>query len=77
MAGAQSTSHAPSEKELPHEHSFTCLIVRKVFHLWAFQIHPVGRSGYLASHCSYISSWNLTSFTISGLRFTNTLPPKW
>lgn len=80
MAGAQSTSHAPSEKELTHEHSFIYLIVKKVFHLRAFQIHPFGRSGYLAarcSHCSYINSWNLTSLTISDVSFTNTLPPKW
>lgn len=73
-------SHAAREKELTHKHSFICLIVKKVFDLRAFQVHPAGRSGYLAahcSHCSYISSWNLISFTISGVRFTNTLPPKW
>ena len=79
MAGAQSTSHAPSEKELTQEHSFIYLIVKKVFHLRPFQIHPVGRAGYLAAHCShctYISSWNLTSLTISDAGFTNILPPK-
>jgi hypothetical protein len=70
----------PSEKELTLERSFIYLIVKKVFYLQAFQIHPGYRSGYLAarcSHCSYISSWNLASLTSNGVSFTNTLPPKW
>ena len=50
---------------------FTCGLFRSIL-LAGLVISPL-----TAPTATYISSWNLTSLTISGVSFTNTLPPKW